>query len=174
MGRLVRPAPLPRQSGGLEGVLESGADEAPEQGGDNYLQRVAKYIPAEIIAFCIFANGILKQAMTSAGKDEALMAGFRVQSIGLAIFLLAWILTPVYLWRLRQPGDGWKTNAALAFALFPVWNYATEGVGLTAYLKFDGNFASILLGTATLISGLVQPPQPTAGEDAPASGGGQG
>ncbi|GAU82937.1 hypothetical protein BIWAKO_02860 [Bosea sp. BIWAKO-01] len=103
----------------------------------------------------------MKQSIINAEatKVEALMAGFNVSSIGTTIFFLAWVVTPVYLWRMREPGDGWRTNAVLGFALFPFWAYAIEGVGATAIVPFDGHFASILLGVVTLTSGLVQPPR---------------
>lgn len=166
VGRLVRPAPPRKRDarGGVEGAFEDGADVPAEGDGDSYLARVAKYIPAEIVAFFIFANGILKQSITNAAAaaSPATMAGFSVASIGVSIFLAAWLCTPVFFWRMREPGDGWRTNAALGFALFPFWAYAVEGVGATAMVPFDGQFASILLGCVTLASGLLRPPQSRA------------
>lgn len=165
MGRLVKAVSPPRRDDAGRGGLEStlGQDETPRRpddgGGDGYLERVAKYIPAEIVAFTIFSNGILKQSLIDAQASgaPAEMAGFGVRPIGLVLFLAAWALTPVYLWRMREPGDAFALNAGLAFALFPFWAYAIEGVGATAILPFDGHFASILLGAVTLASGLVRP-----------------
>ncbi len=48
-------------------------------------------------------------------------------------------------------------NAVVATAMFPIWAYAVEGVALTHVVPFDGDFASILLGSASLASGLVKP-----------------
>lgn len=157
MGRLVRPSRIvavARPGGGLEGMVE--ADPAPpethvQEQGDTYLERVAKYVPAEVVAFYIFANPILMQSMPGT------MAGFSVARIGIVLFLGCWILTPIYLWRLGAPGDARLVNVAVATALFPVWAYAVQGVGPTQVVPFDGHLASIVLGAATLVSGLLAP-----------------
>jgi hypothetical protein len=159
MGRLVRPArtiATNHDLGGLEGI--SGGDGQQDQAnirepGDTYLERVAKYVPAEIIAFFIFANSILKQSLQPPGT----MAGFSVISIAIIIFFAAWFFTPIYIWRVRQPGDAWILNAVIATLLFPVWAYAVEGVGATYFFAFDGHLASIILGAVSLASGLVIP-----------------
>ena len=154
MGRLVRPQqpPAAGQTGGLEGTLGGDADDGKKQ-GDTYLERVAKYIPAELIAFYIFVNPILKQSLPTPGT----MAGFSVASISIIIFFGCWILTPVYLWRLGEAGDARLTNTVVATLLFPVWAYAVEGVGPTQFIPFDGDLASIVLGAASVLSGLVVP-----------------
>ncbi|WP_294537052.1 hypothetical protein [uncultured Rhodoblastus sp.] len=85
------------------------------------------------------------------------MAGIEVASIGFVVFLLAWLFTPIYLWRLSRPGDAWGLNATMATLLFPVWAYAVEGVGATKFVPYDGDLASIVLGAASLASGIVAP-----------------
>ena len=165
MGRLVEPTRIVRTAKQPDGRAE-GVDAGPlaaepadagqtvEKQGDAYLERIAKYIPAEVIAFFIFANSILKQSKTD---HQTLMAGFTVEAIGMTIFVLAWICVPVYLWRLAEPGAARGVNAAMATLLFPVWCYAVEGVGVTHVVPFDGHLASIVLGAASLLSGLVAP-----------------
>ena len=75
MGRLVRKpqvANLDLQIAGLEGVLQSGIAEmqvANSEPGDGYLERMVKYVPAEIIAFSMVINAILDQAMKSGGEN---------------------------------------------------------------------------------------------------------
>lgn len=179
MGRLVRTAAAPRPyirvgvEGGIDGVTRPASGAVAPKDGDGYLARVAKYIPAEIIAFVIFTNGILKQplddavaaakaqtvAEVTAAKASATMAGFEITWIGVAVFFLAWAIVPVYLWRQRTPGDGAVTTILLAVLLFPIWAYATETVGVTNFVLFDGQFASLVLAAATLLSGIVMPPE---------------
>ena len=83
MGRLVRKPQVPDldlQIAGLEGVLQSGIagmQMANAEPGDNYLERMVKYVPAEVIAFSMLINAILDQAMKSGGQNAA-MAGFPV------------------------------------------------------------------------------------------------
>jgi hypothetical protein len=181
MGRLVKPPGIvsTRVVRAEVGEGEVRAEEADgraeekvvkEQAGDTYLERVAKYVPAEIIAFFLFANNLLKQTLADAPQGQvAKMANFDVIKIGVVMFLIAWILTPIYLWRLREEGDAWKLNALLAFLLFPVWAYAIEAVGLHPIIAFDGHLASILLGAATLVSGLVSPRPKSASSAPPAA-----
>jgi hypothetical protein len=103
MGRLVRKPQIPdldAQIAGLEGVLQSGLggfggmQMAGARPGDNYLERMAKYVPAEIIAFSMIVNSILAQAVKSGGKN-AVMAGFPVTSIAVGALVLAFVLTPL-------------------------------------------------------------------------------
>ena len=86
MGRLVRKpqvANLDLQIAGLEGVLQSGIagmQVANSEPADGYLERVVKYVPAEIIAFSMVINAILDQAMKSGGENAA-MAGVPIPII---------------------------------------------------------------------------------------------
>jgi len=109
MGRLVRKPQIPdldAQIAGLEGVLQSGLggfggmQMAGARPGDNYLERMAKYVPAEIIAFSMIVNSILEQAVKSGGKN-AVMAGFPVTSIAVGALVLAFVLTPLFCWYAR-------------------------------------------------------------------------
>jgi hypothetical protein len=84
MSRLVR---LPQRANensaiaGLEDVLGPGlgSSNAAADPADNYLERIAKYVPAEVLAFFIFINAILEQAVKTGGKGAA-MAGLPVTS----------------------------------------------------------------------------------------------
>jgi hypothetical protein len=162
MGRLVRvprPATSDLSLGGLEGMLHPGiSGMQPHQQGvqppDNYLERIAKYVPAEVIAFFIFINAILDQAVRIGGKS-AMMAGFPVMTISVCALIVGTILTPVFMWYVREEGDAWITNAFVSTFAFPVWAYALGAVAFTDY--HDGNLAVILLASFTVISGLVAP-----------------
>ena len=82
MGRLVRKprvVNLDSQIAALEGAVQSGLagmQAAKADPGDGYLERMVKYVPAEIIAFSMVINAILEQAMKS-GDGHAAMAGSR-------------------------------------------------------------------------------------------------
>jgi hypothetical protein len=159
MGRLVRKPQIPdldAQIAGLEGVLQSGIgglggmQMAGARPGDNYLERMAKYVPAEIIGASMIINSILEQAAKSGGKNAA-MAGFPVTSIAVGALVLAFVLTPLFCWYVREDGDAWLINAFVSTIAFPFW----------AYVAFadhhDGNLAAILVLTFTVVSGLISP-----------------
>ena len=72
MSRLVRVPRRPDAGlaiAGLEDMLGgdgTARQDAPE--ADNYLERIAKYVPGEVLAFFIFINVILEQAVKTGGK----------------------------------------------------------------------------------------------------------
>ncbi len=163
MGRLVRKPQIPDldlQIAGLEGVLQSGISGiggmqvAGAQPGDNYLERMAKYVPAEIIAFSMVINSILDQAMKTGGKN-AVMAGFPVTSIATGALVLALVLTPLFCWYVREDGDAWVINAFVSTIAFPFWAYLMGAVAFAEH--HDGNLAAIAVLTFTVVSGLISP-----------------
>ena len=157
MGRLVR---TPTQANpdlalvGLEGVLPHGIGPKPPA-ADHYLQRMAKYVPAEVLAFSLFINGILDQAVKTGGS-AASMAGVPVTAIAVAALIAGILMTPLFIWYVREDGDAWVTNAIVSTLLFPVWAYAMGAVAFAGV--HDGNLAAILLACVTVGSGLISPP----------------
>lgn len=135
--------------GGLGGMQMAGA-----RPGDNYLERMAKYVPAEIIGASMIVNSILEQAMKSGGKNAA-MAGFPVTSIAAGALVLAFVLTPLFCWYVREDGDAWLVNAFVSTIAFPFWAYPMGAVAFADH--HDGNLAAILVLTFTVVSGLISP-----------------
>jgi hypothetical protein len=69
--------------------------------------------------------------------------------------LLGFVLTPLFIWYVREEGDAWFTNAVVSTLAFPFWAYALGAVAFDAH--WDGNLAAILLATFTVVSGLILP-----------------
>lgn len=159
MSRLVRiPASVGTSSGiiGLDEQLLGGFDRAelPAPAGDGYLERVAKYVPGEVLAFFVAINAILNQVVQTSGKD-ALMAGIPVMAVAQAMFFVCLALVPLFVWYVREKGDAWVINAVVSTVAFPFWAYA---IGATAFAEhWDGNLAAITLATFTVVSGLISP-----------------
>jgi hypothetical protein len=160
MGRLVRSpkvADLDQQIAGLEGALQSGIPGmqiAHTEPGDGYLERMVKYVPAEIIGFSMVINAILDQAMKSGGENAA-MAGVPVHIIAIGALLIGCILTPLFCWYVRQDGDAWIVNAVVSTIALPFWAYLMGAVAFANH--HDGNLAAILVMSFTVVSGLVAP-----------------
>src|SRR5262245_6933847 len=126
--------------------LGAGAPQAAPA-ADNYLERIAKYVPGEVLAFFVFINVILEQAVKSGGKAAA-MAGVPVSTVAVGALLVGLVLTPLFVWYVREEDDAWITNACVSTLAFPFWAYA--------------------LG-AVVVSGLISPPraeQPNRAESA--------
>ncbi|HXW41077.1 MAG TPA: hypothetical protein VEK75_07730 [Xanthobacteraceae bacterium] len=159
MGRLVRKPKLPEtetQASEFGGMFQSRARPvaAVADPGDDYLLRMAKYVPGEVLGFSMVVNAILAQAMASGG-GAATMAGFAVSDIAIGALILGCILTPLFCWYVRQDGDAWVVNAVVSTIAFPFWSYL---MGAVAFDKIhDGNLAVILILTVTAVSGLVAP-----------------
>jgi hypothetical protein len=107
MGRLVRKPQVPdlvSQAAALKpaefGTAVPVAVKA--EPGDGYLERMVKYVPAEIIAFSMIINAILEQAMKSGGGHAA-MAGVPVPVIATVALIVACLLTPLFCWYVRCP-----------------------------------------------------------------------
>jgi hypothetical protein len=173
MSRLVRiPASESSGSGiiGLDEQLLGGLERDERPQSDGYLERIAKYIPGEVLAFFIVINAILNQVVQTSGKG-ALMAGIPVMVVAQAAFFICLALVPLFVWYVREKGDAWVVNAVVSTAAFPFWAYA---LGATAFSEhWDGNLAAITLATFTVVSGLISPrsikPPPRRERERPAA-----
>jgi uncharacterized membrane protein YqaE (UPF0057 family) len=156
MSRLVR-IPVESPSTGIIGLDEQllgGLERDERAQTDGYLERIAKYIPGEVLAFFIVINAILNQVVQSGGKG-ALMAGIPVMTVAQVALVVCTILVPLFVWYVREKGDAWVINTIVSTLAFPFWAYA---LGATAFLDYwDGNLAAIMLATFTVVSGLIAP-----------------
>jgi hypothetical protein len=161
MGRLVRiprehtfdsASAAPRDAATAAAAGNSARPGWIEQ--DDYLLRLAKYVPAEVLAFSILINAILDQALRNGGPDAA-MAGIPVMTIAIGALVLGTIMSPFFVWYVHEKGDAWVTHACVSFVAFPFWSYALGAVAFTDIR--DGNLAAILLAGFTVISGLIKP-----------------
>jgi hypothetical protein len=118
--------------------------KTPVQVPDDYLTRVVKYVPAEIVAAFIAVDGILKSTVVAP------------TFLGWLVFVALWVLTPIYTWHFTTL-KGYPPAYAqilISCAAFLVWVFALGGpfVQLTWYSPVYG---SILLIMFTLIPPLV-------------------
>lgn len=122
--------------------------------GDDYLSKVAKYIPGEIVAAYLAAQTLITNlAQTPTGKTFAF----------LSMVLILAVFNPFYLKRLAkkeseatQERKAWKRQAIVSTLAFLVWVYALVEAP-TALGLYNALFASLLLIVWTLLAGLVVP-----------------
>lgn len=117
-----------------------------------YTERVAKYVPAEILS----AFTILNTTFTSA-EGTLKFWGLLVST------LLLWVLTPIYFWWMKKPEDepSFKTQVWVSFIAFIIWAYVISGdqgifgkEGLGVYVSQVGVALMVFF---TLISGFIIP-----------------
>jgi hypothetical protein len=139
MSRLVEPIEPPM------GRLSVSPSTGPT--AKDYLERVSKYIPGEILAAYLSGVGVFSSVPQN---DPWRMPAYIV------FFLACWILTPVYLNYMAEKDKPKRLNLILGTIAFLIWSYAIGGlfVDLKVYHSFIGTIALIIF---SLISGLFVP-----------------
>jgi hypothetical protein len=135
MSRRIETGPVPGAVGGA----------APTQ--DDYLGRLAKYIPAEIVGLYV------AMVATAPSSDP------HYPTILWVIFFVNAILVPIYMiiTTSREPGKGilwWQVG--LATLAFPVWAFAMGGP-FKLLPWYQGWMASMILMFVTVVFGLAKP-----------------
>ena len=120
-------------------------DEAPAK---EYLEKVAKLIPSEIVAVYLAGVGIIPA-----------IANASVQAYVFWLFLaLCTLMTPVYLYRFMRdrtkPKSISRRHALISTAAFLFWAYAVSA-GVLPSGWHDGAISSLLLLTFSLVSGAI-------------------
>lgn len=82
---------------------------------DDYLTRIIKYIPAEVVALYITLHGIASSAKT----------GIPFELISWIIFTVGILGTVLYLWRVGNVND--KLQISISTGAFIVWVFALGG-----------------------------------------------
>ncbi len=142
--------------------------------GDAYKDRVAKYIPAEVVggyvsldslvnsktsnaAQSVSSDAVTRTPDASAATDAAVAQPEGIGALFSAIFLslpgivflACLLLAPLYVWHLaRRAGiTAWKMQAAIAMLAFVVWAYAIKGTVFFKNTALD-SWAAANLGRA--------------------------
>jgi len=136
MGRLVQAKPA-------DARLFSTTVRDP---GKEYLERVSRYIPGEIIA--AYLAGI---AAVSSAPD----AGLRVV-LYWVLFLGCLVLTPIYLRYMAVEQEPRRLHMLVGSVGFCVWAYSLGGLFRELSI-YQAAIASILLIFFSLVSGLIAP-----------------
>ncbi|MEW5911873.1 MAG: hypothetical protein AB1814_04910 [Thermodesulfobacteriota bacterium] len=114
--------------------------------GDDYLARVAKYVPSEIIAAYITAIGLISTVAEPRLKWW----------LYLVFLVLCLVFTPIYFNQMAKKGEPKAAQIVISTLAFLVWAYSFGGffqlVGI-----YHSVVASLLLIAFTLVSGLFVP-----------------
>ena len=154
-------------------------------GGDTYQDKVAKYIPGEVVAGYMALDRTLLPDVKSFHEKASLLAEavsnpkgtsralgifqdpamhlFMLNTLPALVLLAGLVFTPLYIRQLAvNSGDttSWRTQAMISTVAFLVWAYAIQGSAFTlghGEGLYAGNWASVLLILFTLGSGLFGP-----------------
>jgi hypothetical protein len=118
------------------------------QGFNEYLDKVARLIPSEIIAGYLTMIGFV-------GSVKGIQAQNIITWI---VFAIGFILTPIYLNKVADAGKPKQNHLILSTIAFLVWAYVTTGKQLLETISpnlFDQAVASIMLVAFSLISAVI-------------------
>jgi hypothetical protein len=115
-----------------------------------YGERVAKYVPAEVLAFY---SGAVQLILTKEGDTHSL---FRLRAFAI-VGVIAWIGTPFYLGMFTKNRKERRVNQIVASAAFGVWAYAYPAGWFTEMGWHDPVVAGLLLIGFSFASGFYQP-----------------
>jgi hypothetical protein len=138
MSRIVEEQTVPAGAGRFRSGSGTGQDVK------DVLERVAKYVPAEIIAGYVMASGFAENAQRG-----------KIPLLGI-IFGVCVICTPIYILQWAKTRKERIANGIISTLAFIAWSYAYGGffreIGI-----YDAAYASVGLILVTIISGAVVP-----------------
>jgi hypothetical protein len=122
---------------------------------DNAINRLLKYIPAEIISGYMVFAGIVD----AASKESALR-----RPAAWGIFFLGLALTPIYLWKVGRPTGVRWWQLPISTVSFALWAYALGGpfkLGepFMQQYAYEGWFAALAAGAFSWGVALVWKPE---------------
>jgi hypothetical protein len=138
MSRIVEEKTIPAGAGRFKSGTGAGHDVK------DVLERVAKYVPAEIIAGYVMASGFAENAKHG-----------KVTLLGI-IFGVCLICTPIYILQWAKTRKERIANGVISTLAFVAWAYAYGGLFREIRL-YDAAYASVGLVLVTIISGAVVP-----------------
>jgi hypothetical protein len=145
MSRLVRVQHI--EAGAAD--LSSG-DKSLQEKIKDYGERVAKYVPAEVLAFYTAAAQVI---LTKEGSDNAM---FRLWSFAI-VGIIAWVGTWFWLGLFSEDQLEKRTNQIMGVIAFGVWAYAYPAGWVKEFGWYDPVVAALLLLVFSFWSGFVQP-----------------
>ena len=125
-----------------ETALETTGTPGPVK-PDDYLDRLLKYIPAEMVALWI----------TSFGIASAASADIPFEIIAWAMFITVLAITPLYLWRLQNVTS--RLQLGLSTISFVVWVFALGGP-FAFYDWYNTVYGALLLPFVTVLIPIIK------------------
>lgn len=150
MARLV--VPIDRTAGRLA------ARDAVQAPGDDYKDRLVKYIPAESVALYTFTDRLLTAHYGINADGIPSLPVDAIFSYGpWALFLLGLVGTPVYLYRQRGAGQPWKMHAILGTMAYVLWAYTLGGSLFLVQHWYNVLAAGMAAPIFTFVAGWFEP-----------------
>ena len=156
-----------------------GADRA--QGiGDNFMDRVVKYIPAEVLAIYLSLDRALvtdatklKEAIAAPSAEPLSWSQLFDFYLPAPLFCGLCVLTPFYFRQyaaLIDPDAPWRRQGIVAMIAFAVWAYAIQGGAFMVHGWYVPKYAMLVVVLFTTVSAFFPAEERKNAADAPTSG----
>lgn len=139
---IVTSADLMDKGGELAGFDDTPAPKQKEP--DNWVGRVIKEIPADVIAVYLAVAGIIKSINNASVQNN----------FHWVVFFLLLVMTPLYQWRVKKITK-WL-QIGLSTVAFLVWVFSIGGP-FTQFTWYTPVLGTLILPVYTLLLAIIQP-----------------
>jgi hypothetical protein len=129
-------------------VRGGGLARATDNSVKDYFERVAKYVPSEVLAAYLTLVGVIANAPMP-----------RRLWLDLVSFLVGLVMTPIYLAKMADKNEPKRLHLVIASVAFVVWSYSLKGI-FEDLRWYESITASVALVLFSLISGAFYPTVP--------------
>jgi hypothetical protein len=150
---------MPRLAIPFPGASRLAASTTAGLPGDDYKDRLVKYIPAESVALYTFTDRLVVAyyGINDAGVATRIPADVLFNILPLGLFVLALIGTPIYLFRQRLPAQPWKVHAFISSIAFVLWAYTLDGSLFMIHHWYNVLLAGLAAPVFTFVAGWFDP-----------------
>lgn len=127
-----------------------GTPSSVQQRVKDYGERVAKFVPAEVLAFYSCSVQLI---MTKTGPANG---EFRLWAFSI-VGVIGWVVTPIWLGTFSADLATRRPNQIMGFIAFLIWAYAYPAGVFVERGLYDPVVGGVALLTFTLVSGFFQP-----------------
>jgi len=151
MPRLAIPLRL-----GTPGTGQLSVSDLP---GDDYKDRLVKYIPAESVALYTFTDKLVTAyyGINESGAPTRIPPDMLLGILPWALFILGVIGTPIYLYRQKIGNQPWKRHALISTVAFVLWAYTLNGSLFLVNQWYHALLASLAAPVFTFVAGWFDP-----------------
>lgn len=146
MSRLVQEEVSPLQAEAVQAKSQKAAKPAKSK-KEQYFERVAKYIPAEIVAAYVAAVGAVAQLPDLAGRRVWYSVAFIGGVVG----------TPLYLRMFGDPSKSKTMHLVVSTIAFVVWSYSLGGFFKDVVNWYEPGIAEAAAMVFSLAVGFLKP-----------------
>jgi hypothetical protein len=148
VSRLVEAQPRAEAARGA--ATFRGTQTSVQQRVKDYGERVAKFVPAEVLAFYSCSVQLI---MTKTGPANG---EFRLWAFSI-VGVIGWVATPIWLGTFSSDPATRRPNQIMGFIAFLIWAYAYPAGVFSELGIYDPVVGGLVLLTFTLLSGFFQP-----------------